>query len=204
MIKNIIFDFGNIIVKFVEDEVLSNYTNDKDIQKFLIDNVINSKEWLKEGKLDLGDITLSQMADIINKRTNNIHKDEVYNLSCDFPNKLTYNGDIINLIKQLRNKGYKLYILSNTCDEVFRLFNDDLKPLFDGMVLSYKIHEIKPYRPIYNYLLSTYNLNPNECLFLDDRLDNIITANSLGIKGRKINENDYNDIINALKEYDIL
>ena len=72
------------------------------------------------------------------------------------------------------------------------------------MVLSYKIHEIKPYKPIYEYLLSTYNLNPEECLFLDDRLDNMDTANSLRIKGRKVNKDDYNDIINVLEEYSIL
>ena len=204
MIKNIIFDFGNIIVRFDQDEMTSYYTNDKNIQKFLVDNVINSPEWLKEGLLDLGDISLEEMANNINKRTNYIHEKEVYNLSTDFPNKLKYNGDIINTIKALRNKGYNIYLLSNTSDYVFKLFIDELSPLFDGMVLSYKIHEIKPYKPIYEYLLSTYNLNPEECLFLDDRLDNMDTANSLRIKGRKVNKDDYNDIINVLEEYSIL
>ena len=144
------------------------------------------------------------MAENIKKRTNYIYEKEVYNFSTDFPNKLKYNGDIIRLIKELKNKGYNLYILSNTCDEVFSLFKGDLESLFDGMVLSYKIHEIKPNRPIYRYLLSTYNLNPEECLFLDDRLENMDTANSLKIKGRKINPDDYNDIVNALKEYNII
>ena len=203
MIKNIIFDFGNIIVQFKAHEIISNYTKDKNIQDFLIENVINSKEWLKEGKLDLGEVTLKEMADNINKRTNYIHKDEVYNFATDYPNKLTYNGEILNLLKKLKNNGYNLYILSNTSDEVFRIFNDDLRPLFDGMVLSYKIHEIKPYKPIYRYLLDKYNLNPKECLFLDDRLDNMKTANELGINGRQIKRNDFNDIINALNEFNI-
>ena len=204
MIKNIIFDFGNIIVKFNRDEMTSHYTNDKDIKKFLVDNVINSPEWLGEGLVDLGEISLEEMANNINKRTNYIHEKEVYNFSTDFPNKLKYNGDIINTIKELRNKGYNIYLLSNTSDYVFKLFIEELTPLFDGMVLSYKIHEIKPYKPIYEYLLNTYNLNPEECLFLDDRLDNMDTANSLRIKGRKVNKDDYNDIINVLKEYSIL
>ena len=167
MIKNIIFDFGNIIVKFNKDEMTSYYTNDKDIKKFLVDNVINSPEWLGEGLVDLGEISLEEMANNINKRTNYIHEKEVYNFSTDFPNKLKYNGDIINTIKELRNKGYKIYLLSNTSDDVFKLFIEKLRPLFDGMVLSYKIHEIKPYKPIYEHLLNTYNLNPEECLFID-------------------------------------
>ena len=152
MIKNIIFDFGNIIVRFNDYEITSNYTKDKNIQEFLIQNVIHSPEWLEEGILDLGYITLEEMANNINKRTDYIHKKEVYNFSTDFPNKLTYNGEIINLLKDLKNRGYKLFILSNTSYEVFKLFYDDLKPLFDGMVLSYKIHEIKPNNPIYKYL----------------------------------------------------
>ena len=204
MIKNIIFDFGNIIIRFDHDEMTSYYTNDKNIQKFLVDNVINSPEWLGEGLLDLGDISLEEMANNINKRTNYIHEKEVYSFSTDFPNKLKYNGDIINTIKELRNKGYKIYLLSNTSDYVFKLFIDELSPIFDGMVLSYKIHEIKPNKPIYEYLLNTYNLNPEECLFLDDRLDNMETANSFGIKGRKVNKDDYNDILNVLEEYSIL
>ena len=204
MIKNIIFDFGNIIVRFKSDEMTSYYTNDKDIQKFLVDNVINSPEWLGEGLLDLGDISLEEMANNINKRTNYIYEKEVYNFSTDFPNKLKYNGNIINTIKELRNKGYKIYLLSNTSDYVFKLFIDELSPLFDGMVLSYKIHEIKPNKPIYEYLLNTYNLNPEECLFLDDRLDNMDTANSLRIKGRKVNKDDYNDVLKVLEEYCIL
>lgn len=204
MIKNIIFDFGNIIIRFKASEMTSYYTNDRNIQKFLEENVIHSPEWLGEGRLDLGEITLSEMADNINKRTNNIYKDEVYNFSTDFPNKLKYNGDIIRLIKELKEKGYKLYLLSNTSDEVFRLFIDELNPLFDGMVLSYKIHQIKPNKPIYESLLNKYDLNPEECLFLDDKQDNMDTANSMRINGRKINPDDYQDIVNALKEYNIL
>lgn len=204
MIKNIIFDFGNVIVQFKAHEIISNYTKDKDIQEFIIENVIHSKEWLGEGKLDLGEITLKEMADNVNKRTNNIHKEEVTNFCLDFKNKLTYNGDIINLVKDLKNKGYKLYILSNTSDEVFKLFYDELDKLFDGMVLSYKIHEIKPNKAIYEYLLDKYDLIANECLFLDDRLDNMNTANELGINGRQIKRDDFDDIINSLKEYNIL
>ena len=204
MIKNIIFDFGNIIIRFNPDEMTSYYTNDNNIKKFLEDNVINSPEWLGEGKLDLGDISLEEMANTINKRTNYIHEKEVYSFSTDFPNKLKYNGSIIETIKKLKELGYKLYLLSNTSDEVFCKFIDDLCPLFDGMVLSYKIHEIKPNKPIYEYLLNKYNLNPEECLFLDDRLDNMDTANSFGIKGRKVNKDDYEDIIKVLKEFNIL
>lgn len=204
MIKNIIFDYGNIIVKCNIEEMTRKYTNDPEEIKFVIDEVANSEEWLGKNLIDLGEITLSEAASRINKRTNYIHEDLVNIFLKEFPNNLEYNGDILNLVKELKDKGYKVYVLSNTSKETFSKFNDDLEALFDGLVLSYKIHEIKPNKPIYEYLLKTYNLNPNECLFLDDRLDNIKTANELGIHGRKVNEDDLEDIKNVLKEYNIL
>lgn len=204
MIKNIIFDFGNIIVKFNEYNMVSEFTDKEEIKKFLIDNVINSDEWVGKGMLDLGIISLEEAANRINEKTHNIYKDEVTNFLLGFSDKLVINDNILDIIKKLRNKGYKTYILSNTNKVTFDLFRDKLEPLFDGLVLSYKINKIKPYEKIYEYLLNTYNLNPNECLFLDDREDNIATANRLGISGRTINKDDVNDILKALKEYNII
>ena len=204
MIKNIIFDFGNIIVSSNIKKIASKYTDDIDKIKFIEDNVVNSEEWMIGGLIDLGEITLSEAASRINNKTNYIYEDLVNTFLKEFPNNLTYNGDIINLIKELKNRGYKLYVLSNTSNETFANFKDDLEGLFDGLVLSYKLHQIKPNKPIYEYLLKTYDLNPNECLFIGDRLANIETANELGIHGRKINEDDFEDVKNVLKEYNIL
>ena len=204
MIKNIIFDYGNIIVKCNIEEIAKKYTNDPEKIKFVRNEISNSEEWLGKNLIDLGEITLSEAASRINKRTNYIHEDLVNRFLLDFPNNLKYNGDILNLVKELKDKGYKVYVLSNTSKETFTNFKDDLEGLFDVLVLSYKIHEIKPNKPIYEYLLSTFNLNSEECLFLDDRLDNMNTANSLGIHGRKVNEDDLDDIKEVLKEYKIL
>lgn len=204
MIKNIIFDYGNIIVKCNIKEIVKKYTNDPEVIKFIEEKVVDSEEWVKGGLIDLGEITLSEAASRINKRTNYIHEDLVNRFLLDVPDNLKYNDNVLDVVKELKNKGYKVYVLSNTSKETFANFKADLEALFDGLVLSYKIHDIKPNKPIYEYLLKTYNLNPNECLFLDDRLDNIKTANELGIHGRKVNEDDLEDIKNVLKEYKIL
>ena len=79
----------------------------------------------------------------------------------------------------------------------------NLEILFYSIVWSYKINIIKLYDDIYQYLINTFKLNSKECLFIDDRQDNIDTANKYGIKGRKINRNDYNDILKVLEEYNI-
>ena len=204
MIKNIIFDFGNIIVKFNEYKLVSEFTDNEEVKRFLIDNVINSDEWVGKGMIDLGILSLEEAANRINEKTNNIHKDEVTNFLLGFSNKLIINDNILEIIENLRNKGYKTYVLSNTNKVTFDLFRDKLEPFFDGLVLSYEINMIKPFEKIYEYLLETYHLNPNECIFLDDREENIITANRLGINGRVIKKDDTDDIIKALKEYNLI
>lgn len=204
MIKNIIFDFGNVIIKFNPREIAKKYTNIPEEIDFIENEVVNSEEWLGKGLIDLGEITLSEAASRINKRTNYIHEDLVNRFLNDLPNNFTYNGDILNTIKELKNKGYNLYLLSNISSEDFINYKADLEELFDGLVLSYKLHVIKPNKAIYDYLIDTYKIDPNESLFIDDREENINTANSLGIKGRKVNKDDYEDIKLVLKEYNLL
>ena len=55
--------------------------------------------------------------------------------------------------------------------------------LADGKVVSYMIHEIKPYPPIYQHLIDTYKLDASECIFFDDREENVRGGEALGIAG---------------------
>ena len=112
---------------------------------------------------------------------------------------------MVELVKELKSKGYNLYVLSNTSKPVVDAFkNHEIFTYFDGFVLSYKIKMVKPYEGIYKYLLDTYNLKPEECLFIDDLEANMATANKLGINGRPVNKDDIEDIKKVLKEYNIL
>jgi HAD superfamily hydrolase (TIGR01509 family) len=56
------------------------------------------------------------------------------------------------------------------------------------MIISYQVKLIKPYEAIYHYLLNEYNLLPNECVFLDDNMDCLVTAQKLGISTILIND----------------
>ena len=203
MIKNIIFDFGNVIIKFDKYEMVSKFTPVKEEQQFLIENVIKSPEWLEYSLLDTGYITYDDAIALICDRTNHKYDKLVEIFLSNYYYHIEFNGDILNLIKKLKNNGYNLYLLSNISDNVYETFKDDINPLFDGLVLSYKIHMVKPHNSIFIYTIDKYELNQNETLFIDDRFDNVKTANTLGIKGRNVNENDYLDIIKLLDEYEI-
>ena len=202
--KNIIFDFGNILITFNDREIVSKFTSIKEEQDFLIENCIYSPEWVKFGLIDSGYISFSEAVTLINDRTNNKYKNLVNDFMLNYYKYMHIQKELINIIKKLKEKGYKIYMLSNTSDFMYKTFIKDIEYLFDGLVLSYQIHKIKPYTAIYEHLINTYHLNPEESLFLDDRLDNIETANKLGIKGRQLKEDNIEDIKQVLKEYNIL
>ena len=201
--KNIIFDFGGIILTVKMKEIVKKFTDSKEKQEFLLDNVVNSPEWIEYGLIDTGYITKEDFINLVNDRTNNIHKDLVEDFINNYINHVYVDDKIIELIKNLKEQGYKLYLLSNTQKYSYDKFIKDIEYLFDGITLSFKEHLLKPYNAIYERLIEKYNLVPEESLFIDDREDNISTANKYGIKGRKVERNSLEDIKKVLKEYNI-
>lgn len=65
-------------------------------------------------------------------------------------------------------------------------------------------HKVKPYKAIYNVLLERYNLIPEECIFIDDNEKNIATGNSLCIISKKVEPDNYDSIINVVKEFNLI
>lgn len=201
--KNIIFDFGNVIITFDEAKVVSKFTQEKEKQQFLINNVIHSPEWLVYGLIDTGYITNEEMIDLINDRTNNQYCDLVTNFIRNYYKYMYIQEEVIEIIKELKKKGYKIYLLSNTNKLMYEKYIKNIESLFDGIVLSYTIHKLKPYEAIYNKLLNKYNITPEESLFIDNNKANMETANRLKINGRIVKSDDVNDIKLVLKEFKI-
>lgn len=70
MIKNIIFDIGNVILNFNVNEVVKKFTNNIEEQKFILENIINSPEWLGNALIDTGYISREDAIEIVKDRTN--------------------------------------------------------------------------------------------------------------------------------------
>ena len=86
-------------------------------------------------------------------------------------------------IRELKKSGYQVLVLSNFPKKVYELFQNEMTFLqeVDGGILSYQDQVIKPDKAIYNLLMNRYQLEPQECVFLDDLKDNIKTAKELGM-----------------------
>jgi epoxide hydrolase-like predicted phosphatase len=88
----------------------------------------------------------------------------------------------VELIRELKAKGYKLYVLSNMWKEYIEYLRKlSVFDYFDYQVVSCEIHLGKPDPKIYEYLLECCKLNPAETIFIDDRKDNVEVAAEMGI-----------------------
>ena len=86
------------------------------------------------------------------------------------------------LIAELKSKGYNLYVLSNMSPEYIDFLREmPVFAHFDKQIISCEVQLVKPEREIYELLLSRYGLQPEETIFIDDRIDNVKAAEELGI-----------------------
>lgn len=205
MIKNIIFDIGNVILNFNIKEVLQKFTSNKIEQKFILKNIINSPEWLGNALIDTGYISREDAIEIVKDRTNHCNDKLIVDFWKNYNDFAQVNTKVLNLIQKLKDNNYKIYLLSNINQYTFEFVNKSgLFDFVDGYVLSYQEHKIKPYKAIYNVLLERYNLIPNESVFIDDNKNNIETGNSMGIISKKVEPDDYYSIIKIIKEFNLI
>ena len=204
MIKNIIFDIGNVILNFKLSSILPTFTDNEDEQKFILDNIINSPEWSKNSLIDTGYIKKEDAIEIVEDRTNHVRDELISDFWNNYNDYASINEKVLDLIKRLKVNNYKIYLLSNINPYTHDFVKTSgLFDIVDGYVLSYIEHQIKPYESIYNTLISRYNLDAKESLFIDDKEENVITANKLGILGRNVEPDNYDSVIELLEEYNI-
>lgn len=201
IIKNIIFDLGNVIINYNQKQIIDCFTK-KDVEiEYIYSQIFNSPEWKL---MDLGDITNDQAIKIINEKNDFKYVKLTQEFLSEWYKKQYINRNVVNIARKLKEKQYKLYVLSNMSDLCYEYFkNEDFFSLCKGIIISSHEHIKKPDEKIYKLLLERYNLNPAECLFIDDTEKNYETANKIGIKGRKIIPNDDKDIIEMLSEFNI-
>ena len=205
IIKNIIFDIGNVILNFNVDDVLQKFTSDRNEQKFILDNIINSPEWLGNALIDTGYITRENAIEIVKDRTNHVYDNLITDFWYNYNNFAKVDENVLNLIKKLKNNNYKIYLLSNINPYKYEFVEKSgLFELVDGYVLSYQEHKVKPFVSIFTTLLERYNLIPSESVFIDDNQNNITTGNSLGIISKKVEPDNYDSIVNIINELNLM
>jgi len=93
------------------------------------------------------------------------------------------NEPVISIAHEVKRKGHRLFLLSNTCDAHFNFALSQFPFLksFDGYVLSYEVGARKPEKKIYEKALEIAGCRKDECFYTDDILPYVETARSLEI-----------------------
>lgn len=199
MIKNIIFDLGNVLIRFKPEEFINKNIKKEYREKFF--NVIfKGQEW---ADLDRGVLEYSDAVKIFSEKIPECSseiKKLFDNYILDVLEPIEKN---IEIMKSLKGK-YKLFVLSNfhypAFDYIFK--NWEFFKYFDGKVVSGHCKLLKPEKKIYELLCLTYSLKPNECVFIDDTKANIEAAEEFGING--IHLTDINILEEKLKENNLI
>ncbi len=173
VIKNIIFDVGGVLLewnpaKFLKQlELPSHFTE-----------VFESLLWA------MHDGGLLSREELIAKLPEHVDREVFSHCTRKIAEQLQPIPEMIDLFHELRRRGYKVYILSNMPEEMHlelaKLHDFFVHP--EGQVYSYQVKAIKPQPQIYQALLQSYKLNPEESVFIDDRVDNVMAAERLKIK----------------------
>jgi putative hydrolase of the HAD superfamily len=181
MIKNIIFDLGNVLISFKPSEYFEKNNYPENIKETILKDIFGSNEWQM---LDSGKITTPEAIDAISKKSSLSIKEiaHIFNLRTDLMYPLDSN---IKILPELKKHGFRLYYLSNFPIDIF----DEVRAgyyffkYFNGGLISAEAKSSKPDDVIFKILLEKYSLNASECLFIDDIEINVRTAQSLGMTG---------------------
>ena len=176
MIKNIILDVGGV---FFDDSK----HNIERLLKKNCDNIYKKAYGNGFKKRLLGEISVQEHINSLKKEEefkyiNYILKKD--NLIESYP----LMKDNFEYIKRLKERGFKLYLLTNITEDSYNYINDliNINKIFNEGIYSYQEHQIKPNYDIYNLLINKFKLKKEETVFFDDKEKNVIAANNIGIK----------------------
>ena len=181
MIKNIVFDFGDIFINLDKEATF------KELAKLGV-NQITDEMMLVAHQYEKGEISSNDFIDFFHDKFA-IEKTNLVNawnaILLDFPkHRLEFLKELV------ANKKYRLFLLSNTNEMHINWIQNDwgsvlykeFKSCFEQFYLSHEIGFRKPNADIYEFVLKENDLLASETFFIDDTLENTIAAENLGIK----------------------
>lgn len=182
MIRNIVFDMGNVVIRFDPLWFMErDGVTDPQDRKMIMNELFLSVEW---AQMDAGTLTEETAEPLILARFPERLWDTVRKLLYSW----AYPRDMIpgmeDLIRRLKQAGYGIYLLSNASVAQHTYWpRFPVSRMFDGKLISCDVKIVKPCHRIYQLFTEKFSLKPEECVFIDDSSANVAGAIACGWQG---------------------
>ena len=181
MIKNIIFDYGGVLLDWNPHYLYDPYFGSTDKAEWFLGNIC-TYEW--NAQHDGGCPVAEGTAELVAQHPE--WKKEIEMYYGDFMKMM--GGQIDGMeafVKQLKDKGFRIFGLSNWSEETFAMVRHvyPVLNLMDDMVISGIEKVMKPDRRIFELALERFGIKAEETIFIDDNTNNVAAANAVGIHG---------------------
>ena len=191
MIKNIIFDYGGVLLDWNPHYLYDSYFGDVEKAEWFLTNIC-TYEW--NAQHDNGKPVAEGTAELIAEHPE--WEKEIRLYYDDFMKMM--GGQIPGMeefVKSLKDKGYRVFGLSNRSEETFALVRHvyPVLDLMEDMVISGIERVMKPDHRIFRLALERFGIKAEETVFIDDNAANVQAANEVGIKGILFNKNIVKD-----------
>jgi len=180
-IRCIIFDMGKVLVHFSHDRMFAAMgevcgATGHQIREWLWDSGL-------QARFERGEIDAAAVRDELERRAGcEIDEEALMQAASDI---FTLNQPLLPVLDRLRQAGYRLVVLSNTCpphvEWITRHF--DVLQRFDERVFSYEVGVMKPDAAIYREAVAVAGCAAEECFFVDDLAENVEAARAEGLLG---------------------
>jgi HAD superfamily hydrolase (TIGR01509 family) len=181
MIRNIVFDLGNVLISFGPSEYLKRKKYPEKLRRKILSDIFQSSEWLM---LDNGIIDLEEAVRLISEKSS-LKREEIARIFNKRTEIMFPLEDNVRMLPELKKQGFKLYYLSNFPLDIFGEIRNKYSffNYLDGGIISAEVRFSKPDPEIFRIFLEKYSLDPSESVFIDDIEANIISAWTVGMRG---------------------
>lgn len=186
-----LFDLGNVLAKSLDDYGLYNKLNckisyDEFLQYWWGDDLVL--------KAHMGLATDDEHVEALLKFCkSNLSINQFYEIYNSLDNSLY--DETMEIINELKNKGYKVGLLSNLRLMDYKRYEEQIKKInFDYLFLSYEIKCIKPSSDIYLQVIDALNCEAENIIFFDDNQKNVNGAKQLGINAYQVTGENIKEI----------
>ena len=199
MIDTIIFDIGNVLLDF---DYMKHFRSlfDEEIAQTIADiSVRNLEVWLE---MDRGVLSYDEAVDLVIQGAPQLEKEIRLAVKALYDRVEAYPY-ATEWVKSLKEKGYRIYILSNYGEKPFAASKARMPFLdyVDGTLLSCQVQDVKPSAAIYQALCDRFQIKPSKAVFIDDSPVNVAGAKAFGLN--TILFTDYADAVAQLKAYGV-